>query len=286
MIYRLVLIIALNLLLSACTTISPIDSRITPEQPQRFSHGNFDRVLNRFVNDEGQVDYSGLKAEPGQFEQYYQHIATYSPDSHPTLFKNPSDQLAYWINAYNAAVIKTVLVYYPIGSIEDVKPPLPLFFLPDKSGFFLFQKPTFGRTTTSLYYLENSVIRERFLEPRVHFALNCASLGCPKLPRYAFDGDQLDQQLDFEARKFFSETRNFKIDHDRKTIYLSSILDWYHDDFIAWYSKHYPQQEATLINYIALYLDDEQADFLHHHGSAYSLEFVPYDWALNDQKTM
>ncbi len=284
MIYRLTLIFMANFLFSACTTIAPIDSNIVLEDPQRFSHKDFDRVLYHFVNDEGRVNYSGLKAEPEQFERYYQKIATYSPDNNPTLFKNRSDQLAYSINAYNAAVIKTVLSYYPISSVEDVKPPLALFFLPDKAGFFLFQKPTFGQATTSLYYLENSVIRERFHDPRVHFALNCASGGCPKLPRYAFDGDQLDQQLDFEARKFFSETRNFKIDHDRKIIYLSSILDWYRDDFVVWFRENHPQQEASLINYVALHLDAKRSEFLRNQGTTYSLEFVPYDWGLNDQK--
>jgi len=284
MTYRHINLIVLNLLFSACTTIPPIDSNIAPAQPQRFSHKNFDQVLRHFVNDQGRVDYSGLKADPDQFENYYQQIAIYSPDNSPASFKHQSDRLAYWINAYNAAVIKTVLSYYPISSIEDVKPPLALFFLPDKTGFFVFQKPSFGRTTTSLYYLENSVIRERFAEPRVHFALNCASRGCPKLPRYAFNGDELDRQLDREARIFFAESRNFRIDPATKTIYLSSILDWYRDDFVDWYREHYPEQEATLLQYVALYLEPERARNLRENSSTFGVEFVPYDWGLNDQK--
>ncbi len=249
-----------------------------------FSHLDFDQVVHQYVNTNGLVDYTRLQAAPEQFERYYQHIAIYSPDSNPELFKSQSDQLAYWINAYNSAVIKTVLSYYPINSVQDVKPPLPLFFLPDKTGFFLFQKPTFGNVTTSLYNLENSIIRERFQEPRIHFALNCASLGCPKLPRYAFNGDTLNQQLDFETRKFFSEERNFKIDHIQKTIFLSSILDWYEDDFIGWYNQQFPHEQASLLQYIALYVDAHQADFLKTQSEDYSLEFVPYNWALNDQK--
>lgn len=280
------LIIILNFVLSACTTIQPINNSIVPEQSERFSHQDFDEVLNQNVNENGKVNYSRLQAESEQFERYYQQIASNSPDSNPNAFINQSDQLAYWINAYNAAVIKIVLSYYPISSIEDVKPPLALFFLPDTTGFFLFQKPTFGHITTSLYYLENSVIRERFLEPHVHFALNCASLGCPKLPRYAFNGDKLNQQLDFETKKFFSEKRNFRIDHELKTIFLSSILKWYEDDFTDWYSQQYPEQEASLLKYIALYVDEEQVAFLNDQSKGYSLEFVPYDWDLNDQKSM
>lgn len=283
--HRILFIIVLVIGLSACTAIPPIGSTIAPVQPQRFSHIDFDQVLHRFVNDDGRVDYTGLKADTEQFERYYQQVALYSPDNSPSSFNHQSDRLAYWINAYNAAVIKTVLNYYPIGSIEQVKPPLALFFLPDKTGFFVFQKPSFGRSTTSLYYLENSVIRKRFAEPRVHFALNCASRGCPRLPRYAFNGDRLQQQLDFEARKFFAEARNFKIDHGTETIYLSSILDWYRDDFVDWYQSQYPEQEASLLKYVALYTPPEQASFLREKGAAYRIEFALYDWGLNDQKT-
>lgn len=254
-----------------------------PTQLQHFSHQEFDQVLRQYVNGEGRVDYRSLQAQPRQFERYYQQIATVSPDSHPAAFSNQADQLAYWINAYNAAVIKTVLSYYPIKSIEDVKPPTPLFFLPDNTGFFLFQKPVFGGVTASLYYVENSVIRERFSEPRIHFALNCASHGCPKLPRYAFTGELLDEQLDSEARKFFAETRNFRIDHGLETIFMSSILDWYQDDFISWYQQQYPDQDATLINYISLYVAANKLEQLQGKALHYPIQFTPYDWSLNDQ---
>ncbi len=281
--YHLLIVITLNLLVSACTTIKPIQTGNIPQQAQHFSHQDFDQVLNQNVNDEGRIDYRSLQARPEQFERYYQKIAAISPDSSPASFNGEADRLAYWINAYNAAVIKTVLTYYPISSIEDVKPPIPLFFLPDKTGFFLFQKPTFGGVTTSLYYLENSVIRDRFPEPRVHFALNCASGGCPKLPRYAFVGDKLDDQLDDEARKFFAETRNFRIDHAHKTVFLSSILDWYHDDFTDWYQRQYPDRNATLINYVSLYVDQDKRMQLQENATDYEVQFTPYDWQLNDQ---
>ncbi len=242
-------------------------------------------MLSQYVNSEGRVDYRSLQARPEQFERYYQQIATISPDTSPATFSNEADRLAYWINAYNAAVIKTVLTYYPISSIKDVKPPSPLFFLPDKTGFFLFQKPTFGGITTSLYYLENSIIRDRFPEPRVHFALNCASGGCPKLPNYAFIGDKLDDQLDYETRKFFAETRNFRIDLTRKTIFLSSIMDWYHDDFTHWYQRQYPDRNATLINYVSLYVDEDKRKQLQENAADFEVQFTPYDWQLNGQNT-
>ncbi len=280
--WRLILIVGILLAVSACTTIQPINLDLA-EQQQHFSHADFDAVLNQFVNEEGKVDYRKLKSQPEQFERYYQQIASYSPDNTPDAFNSKAARLAYWINAYNASVIKTVLSYYPITSVEDVKPPVALSFLPDKTGFFLFQKPIIGQTTVSLYSLENSVIRDRFQEPRIHFALNCASLSCPKLPRYAFDGDNLEQQLEFETKKFFAEPRNFRIDHNLKTIFVSSILDWYEDDFTDWYHQHYPEQEANLLNYIALYVGKDQSNFLKQDNHEFVLKFTPYDWGLNDQ---
>ncbi len=275
-------VLLLLVAISGCTTISPSFKQPIVSRPDVFSHERFDRALHRTVDDRGRVDYKALKDQPDNIA-YYQLISRYSPDSHPELFSSEQDRLAYWINAYNAAVIKIVLTYYPITGIEEVTPPLPFFFLPDKTEFFISQRPTFGTETTSLYYLENSVIRERFSEPRVHFALNCASLGCPRLPNSAFTGDQLHSQLEHEARRFFAEERNLRIDSELKIIYMSSIMDWYRDDFTHWYQGQYPEADASLIDYVALYLPEEKAEQLKANASNYSVEFIPYDWNLNDQ---
>jgi hypothetical protein len=272
-------------LVAGCTAIKPltISERTLVGMPQPFSHDDFDRVLHWFVNDQGQVDYTALKNDPRDLERYYLLVSTYSPDSHPDLFPTEQSKLAYWLNAYNAAVIKTVLTYYPISGIEDIRPPVFLFFLPQKSGFFLFQRLTFGGETTSLYFLEHRVIRKRFADPRVHFALNCASGGCPRLPQQAFTAEHLDEQLDYEARKFLAEERNFVIDHERKTILLSSIFDWYESDFRSWLQHQCPGQKATLLDYVALYVSAEKTEELQR-AASYRVRFIPYDWRLNDQR--
>lgn len=277
-------LIGVYFMLSACTTISPrrADLPVSATQDPVFSHQTFDRILNTYVDDRGRVDYSALQDRTESLEQYYQLIASYSPDSHPALFPGTDHQLAYWINAYNTAVVKIVVDNYPITSVTDIGPPAPLFFLPDKWGFFIFHRPQFGNVNTSLYYLEKSVIRKRYLEPRIHFALNCASIGCPKLPRYAFTGQRLQQQLEHEARKFFTEQRNLRIDHRSSVVYMSSIMDWYEDDFVAWLKKHHPERRPTLINYVSLYVDDRTSRELAKAGD-YKVKFVPYDWGLNDQ---
>ena len=272
-----------SLIMFGCTAIEPTGlSDELVVRPRVFSHESFDRVLQQFVTVEGLVNYELLKQEPHDLDLYYHQIATYSPDNHADLFPSENHKLAYWINAYNATVIKVVLTYYPISSVLDIKPPAALFFLTDKSGFFLFQRLIYGGKTTSLYYLQNSVIRRRFQEPRIHFALNCAALGCPRLPVRAFQGDDLEQQLDEETRMFLSEERNFKIDHTQKIIFLSSIFNWYEKDFLIWYQSHFPDQKATILDYVALYLPKDKADVLQNVQPTYAVRFVPYDWHLND----
>ena len=277
------MLVLLAIAVSGCTTIQPVIKDQQPAEPNIFSNESLDRVLQQYVNKRGFVDYNALQTNPDDLEDYYYLITVYSPDSPPDLFPTENHKLAYWINAYNAAAMKTVLTYYPVDSVLDVKQPGIFFFLSNKSGFFFFQRLTFGGKTTSLYYLENSVIRKRFGEPRIHFAVNCASVGCPRLPRQAFSGDSLDQQLDFETRLFLTEDRNFSIDHDEKIIYLSSIFKWYEKDFTSWYSKKYPEGEASLLSYIELYLKPDKAEELTTVSDSYTVSFIPYDWKLNDQ---
>ena len=268
-----------------CTTIHPL--RGEPQAPPvgvSFSHDRFERVLTAFVDEDGRVDYAALQATSGDLEAYYQLVATYSPDSHPDLFPGKDHRLAYWINAYNATAIKTVLTYYPIDSVLDVENPWPFFFLTDKAGFFFFQRLSFGGATTSLYYLENEVIFERFDDPRIHFALNCASLGCPRLPSRAFTGEDLDRQLEHETRRFLAEGRNFTIDHAAQRIHLSTIFQWYEEHFTDWYGRRFPGRAATLLSYISLYLPPAKAETLQEISDRYRLHFVPYDWGLNDQQ--
>jgi hypothetical protein len=269
---------------AGCAVIKPTIFQGAPVvEPRIFSHESFEWVLQRFVDDDGKVDYSTLQQNSRELDQYYHLVTTYSPDSHPNLFPSENHKLAYWINAYNATVIKTVLTYYPITSVLDVKPPTFFFFLTDKSGFFFFQRLTYGGKTTNLYYLENRVIRKRFKEPLIHFALNCAAQGCPRLPRIAFSGEDLDGQLYQEIRKFLAEERNFRIDHQEKAVFLSSIFKWYEKDYLSWYQERFNVRKATLLDYVGLFLSEKKANELETIRASYPVHFITYDWGLNDQ---
>ena len=263
-------------------TIQPAGDAPQTKATSPFSHDLLDQVQQRYVNDEGRVNYQGLRAEPDRLEAYYQLMATYSPDSHPGLFPSDSDRLAYWINAYNAATLTAILSEYPITSVSEVKAPQVLFFAPDKSGFFYFRKLLFGGESYNLYDLAKDVIRGRHPEPRIHFAINCASNGCPRLPQRAFTSDQLEQQLETEARKFINEPRNLRFDHDQQVLHLSSIFTWYEEDYVAWYREKYPEGDASLANYLRLYLAEDRVVELDR-ALDYGIQAMEYDWGLNDQ---
>jgi hypothetical protein len=268
---------ALLCTLAGCTAIRPtLPAAQLGPPPAVFSHDAFDRVLQRYVDEEGRVDYTALAQQPADLDRYYDLLAAYSPDATPALFPSRQHELAYWINAYNGGAMRAVLQHYPIASVADVDG-----WLPGKVGFFLLQRLTFGGATTSLYYLENGVVRERYRDPRVHFALNCASGGCPRLPRTAFNGPELDAQLDREARRFVAEPRNVRVDHAERAVYLSSIFTWYESDFIDWPPLG-GRPGVTLLDYVLLYSAPEQAAELRR-ASGYDVRFVPYDWSLNDQ---
>ena len=278
------LIIVLSHLMVACTAIPPLKES-NQERIDEFTHEKFDRVLHQYVNDQGRVDYTALQKQAADLEAYYSLVAQYSPDSNPELFADKNARLAYWINAYNAAAIKIVLKYYPISGVGDVNMPGALFFIPREWRFFVFHRPRFGNVATNLYYLENNIIRKRFNEPKIHFAVNCASVGCPHLPSRAFTGALLNQQLKRETRKFFSQPRNFQINRQNKTILLSSILDWYQDDFIDWLNTRYPNKKKySLLDYVAHYVDRDTAKELRGSAADYKILFIPYDWSLNDAK--
>ena len=280
----LALSFAVLVLLTGCTSIRPKlngTGDYSPA-PTSFDYSSYARLLDKYVDDKGRVAYRKLVENQDDLDHFYGRIATYSPDSHPYLFPDRNAQLAYWINSYNSTVIKGVVQYYPLDSVTDVAPPKVLFFFPSKSGFFFFQRFTYGGVETSLYYLENRVIRGRFSDPRFHFALNCASRSCPQLPDVPFYPETLDEQLDKEAAKFINSTNNVRYDGQENTLYLSSIFDWYEEDFLSWTAQKYPEQQPTVIGYILSYLQEETAHLIENKLKSLKIEYLPYDWGLND----
>lgn len=270
--------------LNGCTSIQPLNTSIVEQlesSPGSFSHDHYAKTLKMFVTDKGLVHYRQLIESRSSLDTYYWQIANFSPDSHPELFPGRDDKLAYWINAYNATVIRGVMEYYPIKGVEDIEEPGLLFFFPARSGFFLFQRFNYGGAETSLYYLENNVIRDRFKEPRIHFALNCASRSCPQLPNRPFLPSILNDQLDYETVKFINDKNQVRYDQKENTLFLSSIFKWFKSDFTEWL-KEKGFENPSLVDYILLFLNEDDAKKVRESEKKPSIEFLPYDWGLND----
>ena len=214
------------------------------------------RVLYRFVDERGKIDFSGVAANRGDLDAYVSWIAQVSPTSSPAEFSESGATLAYYVNAYNALALYNVIA-------AGIPPELSSI----KVRFFYRDRLLMGGAWISLYALENRLIRP-LGEPRVHFALNCMVRRCPRLPRYPFDAGELDAQLDSAARLFFSEERNVRLDPGRRTVRFSEILRFYTKDFL--------RKAPSLIAYANLYrVEKIPLDW--------SVEFIPYDWTLNRQ---
>ncbi len=215
------------------------------------------QVLTRFVDERGEVDFRALARERADLEAFLGYVARVSPRSTAESFASREAKLAYYINAYNALAMFNVI---------DSGFPRSLSGL-TKVRFFGFKRFTVGGERMTLYTIENDLIRP-LGDERVHFALNCMSVGCPRLPRTAFRAETLDRQLDVEARRFFSEGRNLQMDPERKIVRVSGILDFYTKDFLA--------RMPTLISYINLYASVQVP-------GDYQTEFIDYGWTVNDQ---
>lgn len=229
-------------------------------------HGSFSQLLRRYVDADGNVAYAELKAEGDSLlDAYLQTLASANVSS-----LNRDARLALWINAYNAYTLKLIVDHYPVENIWAVTsgPAEPK----DNSPFALDLGPV-ADTVRTLDEIEHEIIRERFDEPRIHFALVCAAASCPPLRREAFTGPKLDAQLEDQAHTFFHNEANNRIPGADGQIELSRILKWYGEDFGA--------STDDLQQFIAQYFDGAVGERLAE--AEYEVTFLPYDWTLNDQ---
>ena len=234
----------------------------------RIDHGTWDALLQRYVDNRGMVDYTAWNANASDVELLDNYLATLSEASlsEPT---SRNGQLAYWINAYNAVTIKGILREYPTSSIRNHTAKVFGYNIWDDLLLHV------GDRRFSLNQIEHDLLR-KMREPRIHFAIVCASIGCPKLMNRAYTGAELDAQLAQNTRDFFADPGKFRYDVGTNRIQISPILQWFGEDFG-------PDMRARLAT-IAPYLPDDASRRLARSGRA-TVSYLEYDWNLNDQKT-
>lgn len=207
----------------------------------------------------GEVDYAGIKAQRADLDEYVRRLGEASPANRPELFPSRAHELAYWINAYNAFVTQGVAGNYPTRSVRD----LGVLY-----GFFRRKDYTAGGVQMSLQYLENEILRKKYHEPRIHFAIVCASLSCPLLSRDAYTAENLEAQLDRQARAFIGQRRNLTI--NGREITLSEIFKWYKEDF-----------GPDLLLYLRRYAAEADRRALEALQQP-RIKYYDYDWSIND----
>ncbi len=247
----------------------------TVAQAAAFDQSAWDALLKKHVTplrngQATQVDYAGFVADHGRLKQYLASVSTVKPAEFDSWDK-PS-QLAFLINAYNAFTVELILGAYPdVKSIKDLG---SLLRSPWKKSFI----PLLGETR-SLDDIEQGMIRKagRFDEPRIHFAVNCASIGCPSLRPEAYVGEHLDAQLEDAARNFLSDRTRNRL--EGKSLKLSSIFKWYRGDFEkGWHGA------TSLPAFLALYrqpLELDEGAVTRLKAGEIGIDFLDYDWRLN-----
>ncbi|WP_218080792.1 DUF547 domain-containing protein [Anthocerotibacter panamensis] len=221
----------------------------------------YNRLLTTYVDGLGRVDYARWKAQDATTLK--DQINSFK-DLDPETLPNRAAKLAFWINAYNAFALESVLERYPIETVR------PGSFIPDLSFFKTARHEVHGHSY-SLDEIENEVLRGQFKEPRIHFAIVCASRSCPRLRNRAYTADQLDSQLDEAARQFINDPKKNQYDNARGTVKLSKIFYWFRDDFggsVSEFLKKYAESEALKA------LDNRRL----------KISYLDYDWGLNDRK--
>jgi hypothetical protein len=219
-------------------------------------HGEWDALVKKHVSKNGMVDYQGFLKDKKQLQVYLDKLSA----NRPTSKWSKNEKMAFWINAYNAFTVKLILDHYPIKSIKDIKRGIPfvnsvwdIAFIP------------MGKDKIDLNYIEHTILRKEFKDPRIHAAINCASFSCPLLRNEAYYASRLDEQLNDAMRKFVNDPQRNQL--DKSNIKISKIFSWFAGDFKL--------NGLSVVDYLNKYAKKRvQANA--------RIDFLEYQWELND----
>ncbi len=221
----------------------------TVQDVEGLDHSAWDELLKKYVSADGNVVYSKFKKDLPLLEEYLKYLGTNEPEETVPV----NERLAFYINLYNAATVKLILDNYPVLSIKEIKAPWATKWI------------QLGDRKISLGHIEHKILR-KIGEPRIHFAINCASYSCPKLLNEAFTGGKMEKQLAEVTNSFIEDKSRNVIAEDQ--LQISEIFKWYKKDFT---------QSGTLIDYL-------QANGAGPIQPKTKIEYLKYDWSLNEAK--
>lgn len=225
------------------------------------SHRTYGELLSRFVVGP-RVDYKGLRKDRNNLDLYLQLS---SEVTEPEFLRwNEAQQMVYLINLYNARTLALILDYYPIKSINHIGGLM-------RGPWRLNVVPLFGEMLT-LDQLEHEILRKKYHEPRIHFALVCAAKGCPPLREEPYMAENLEEQLQDQGVRFFAESEKNRVDSAAGVVYLSPIFKWFKNDFT--------RDGKTVLAFVTPYFDERSQSVIKANKEM-RLKFTYYDWALN-----
>ncbi|MGE0376269.1 MAG: VTT domain-containing protein [Planctomycetaceae bacterium] len=240
------------------TVVSVEAYEARPDGPT-VDHATFDALLREHVDADGWVDYQSLQGNPAPLDRYLGELADAPFES---LGRN--EKLALLINAYNAFTLRLILDHWPLESIQDIP----------QDQRWEAARWQVGSHVWSLKQLEHEQIRPKFVEPRVHFALVCAAIGCPPLRNEAYAADRLEEQLASQTEYVHSHPRWFRYDAGGNVVSLTKLYDWYRTDFT--------QQAPSVLDYAARFVPSLQQTL--DPGRRPAIRWLDYDWRLNSRQ--
>ena len=224
-------------------------------------YSQWNRLLRTYYDPAHGFDYAGLKAKDAKaLQTLRQQLGNVNVAA-----LNRKQQLAYWINVYNINTVATIVEGYPVGSIRDLSTD-PLIFT-----VFKKDRVPFHGALLSLDDVENAKIRDTFHDPRIHFAINCAAKSCPPIRIEAYNGANVDAQLDDQVRRFVAARVRFTRSGDELTIHTTKIMDWFSKDF------------GDAVVFLRKYASPDQQKLIAA-AKDVDLDYDDYDWTLNDWK--
>ncbi len=221
-----------------------------------FDHSKFNRLLGAYVDGGGWVDYAGVRTVIVELDAYIVELGTA-----PFADLGRDEKLAFLINAYNAFTLKLILDHYPLDSIKDIP----------KSRSWDDVRWSIAGETYSLNQIEHEQIRPKFREPRIHFSLVCAAVGCPPLRNEAFSGDQLEKQLADQTDFVHTNKTWFQFNQAVNIVKLTKLYQWYGGDF--------KQVGGDVLNYASDYSTELKQAL--NSGASPTMDWLDYDWKLN-----
>lgn len=292
-----IVLLTVSIFITACHSLKPqpvkppktetpkVETPKPKPSPTASFHEKYADILQKYVDDQGMVDYKNLKRKRFEMMKLLFEFDNLNPNEYNTWPQE--EKIAFWINLYNVQMLNIIVNNYPIESSRIHR----LFWPPDSirhiKGIWTKYKFIIMDEEFTLGEIEKRFLRKQFDEPRIFIALSQASLSSPPLRNEPYYGQNLDQQLNEQMKKFLANPLAFQINREEKTVHLSVIFQptWFGNEFVGKFGtdkkfKDHPPAVRAVLNFITNYVTEQDVHFLEVEN--YSVKFLKYDWTLND----